>query len=543
MNRGKTPRGGDVGGRDNVWDVLSYKPDEDAATEKGNSIIGRDDFGGLNDRSISLKSIRLPPIKKQRGLGDGKLLGGEGGYQSETRRDKSTEKPYSNSVKFPSIGRPDTVINELKDKIREMEMNMIDLKSGFERKLNQILEEIPNRLTRELKSIEERDTYQWRDTKTKIKTQEGIVHNLKSNIEKSISGLTNKLDSLYNHVESQKFKAIDSVPSKDLSNLNEVLDNETKKRQADHEENQKLFYQLQQNIHSLENEFLQRLKEHRDYQLEMYKSTEDERTMYNKLKDEKDDGDVEYLKNYIRTVERKLEDESAFRLKNEDDLRSWFEQKVASIHQKLKNEEKMALDREKKMMEQLQESLITINDIISGTKEQNLISISRSQTLLTDNMSNLTETVESVKEALTVRMDEVEHEITENRTKLNDIQVSTYKHAQTVNDTLDKEINRFEKVIGAFEKLIYSQTNEIKETITENETKIGKWKVSFEDLQTKKLLEIHSVMKQLSKNLNKAKDDTKEKLEFTAKQLTDVKSKVDNDDEQLENRVFVMVTK
>ena len=93
-------------------------------------------------------------------------------------------------------------------------------------------------------------------------------------------------------------------------------------------------------MHNQEKEILERLKEHRSYQLEMFKAGEEERSKLSTLKNEKDDGNMEYLKNYIRTVERKLEDESAFRLKNEDDLRSWFEQKVSSIHQKLKSEEK-----------------------------------------------------------------------------------------------------------------------------------------------------------------------------------------------------------
>jgi hypothetical protein len=255
MDRGKTPRGGDIGGRDNLWDVLSYKPDEDAATEKANSVMGyNDELGGLNDRSISLKSIRLPPIKK-RGQ-DGQLLGGQGGYESETRAEKSVDRKHAASLKLPVIGRPESHIAEMKEKMREMEINMIDMKSSFERKLNQILEEIPSRLTRELKSIEERDTYQWRDTKTKLQSQESIISNLKSNMDKNISGLTHKINSLSNSVESQKFKYQEAVPSKDLSNLNEVLENEAKKRQGDHEESQKLFYQVQQNMVNMEKEFL-----------------------------------------------------------------------------------------------------------------------------------------------------------------------------------------------------------------------------------------------------------------------------------------------
>jgi hypothetical protein len=214
----------------------------------------------------------------------------------------------------------------------------------------------------------------------------------------------------------------------------------------------------------------------------------------------------------------------------------------------------MALDREKKIMEQLQESLVTIDEIITGTKEQNLISISKSQVLLNDNMSNLTETVETVKDSLTARMDEIEKEIGENRGKLNDIQVSTYKHAQTVNDTLDKEIGRFEKIIGAFEKLLNNQVAELRDTINNNDEKVSKWKVSFEDLQTRKLLEIHSVLKLLNKNIAKGTKDSKERYDLSQEQirslqeafldqLTDIKKKIEVDDTTLEDRVQLTLTK
>ena len=581
-NRGKTPKGKNVGGKDNMWDVFTHK-DDDAETEKANSVLGfNDDFQGLGDRSISLQSIRLPPIRKRNAAG-GKLVGGEGGLNDREDLPRDNERTNNDSLKLPLLGRPETIISELKDKIREMELNMIDIKSGFERKLNQLLEEMPNRLTRELKSIEERDNFQWKDTKNKIGSQEKLVTSLKTTLDKTVATLIQKVDSLQNNVEANKFKinnltnivdnkldAMTSISKRNSSekgslpvsieletevrHLKEQLNTERVKREQDQEDSQKLYYQLQQKLFSQDKEVLERLKEHRNYQLELFKSGEEERSKLNTLKDEREDGNVEYLKNYIRTVERKLEDESAFRLKNEDDLREWFEQKVSSIHQKLKNEEKLSLDREKKMMEQLQESLVTIDEIINGTKEQNLISISKSQVLLNDNMSNLTETVETVKDSLTAKMDEIEREIGENRGKLNDIQVSTYKHAQTVNDTLDKEIGRFEKIIGAFEKLLNTQVSELRDTISNNDEKISKWKVSFEDLQTKKLLEIHSVLKLLNKNISKVSKDSKERYDLIQNQvkstqdnifgqLADIKKKIEVDDTTLEDRVQLTVTK
>jgi hypothetical protein len=56
-------------------------------------------------------------------------------------------------------------------------------------------------------------------------------------------------------------------------------------------------------------------------------------------------------------------------VKNEEDTRKYFENKLISLLEKLKNDEKMGLEREKRLMHQFQEGLATMNDIIRGTKE------------------------------------------------------------------------------------------------------------------------------------------------------------------------------
>lgn len=48
-------------------------------------------------------------------------------------------------------------------KVRELEINLLDLKSSFDRRVAQLIEEIPTRLQRELKSIADRDTHLWKD--------------------------------------------------------------------------------------------------------------------------------------------------------------------------------------------------------------------------------------------------------------------------------------------------------------------------------------------------------------------------------------------
>jgi hypothetical protein len=71
----------------------------------------------------------------------------------------------------------------------------------------------------------------------------------------------------------------------------------------------------------------------------------------------------------MQNLERKLEDEQLFRVKNEEDTKRYFENKLLGLQEKMKNEEKISLEREKRLMQQFQEGLVTMNDIIRGTKE------------------------------------------------------------------------------------------------------------------------------------------------------------------------------
>jgi chromosome segregation ATPase len=177
----------------------------------------------------------------------------------------------------------------------------------------------------------------------KIQSQAGLITSLKSTLDGTVSSLVQKVDTLSNNVEANKFKinnmdnilankleALSGVQNSsksaqnttsllnlvevetEVKNVREQLLSERAKREQEAEESQKLFYQLQQKIHSQEKEMMERLKEHRNDQLELFKSGEEERSKMVNLKNEKSEGDLEYVKNYIRTVERRLREGVGF---------------------------------------------------------------------------------------------------------------------------------------------------------------------------------------------------------------------------------------
>jgi hypothetical protein len=51
------------------------------------------------------------------------------------------------------------------------------------------------------------------------------------------------------------------------------------------------------------------------------------------------------------TIEKKIDDESSFRLRSEDDIRKWFEKKFTMMTERINFDERGSLDRERRMMQ------------------------------------------------------------------------------------------------------------------------------------------------------------------------------------------------
>lgn len=118
------------------------------------------------------------------------------------------------------------------------------------------------------------------------------------------------------------------------------------------------------------------------------------------MKQDKTDNDLGFIKGMIITLDKKIDDESSFRIRSEDDVRKWFESKITLMSERLTFEEKGSLDRERRMMQQLQEGLTTIAEIVRGVKEQTSIGLNEVHTLALENIQELSKKSEVIKEAL-----------------------------------------------------------------------------------------------------------------------------------------------
>jgi hypothetical protein len=71
------------------------------------------------------------------------------------------------------------------------------------------------------------------------------------------------------------------------------------------------------------------------------------------MKAERNENDFSFIKGMIATLDKKIDDETSFRIRSEDDIRKWFETKFHMMVEKFNMEEKGSLDRERRMMQQL----------------------------------------------------------------------------------------------------------------------------------------------------------------------------------------------
>lgn len=65
----------------------------------------------------------------------------------------------------------------------------------------------------------------------------------------------------------------------------------------------------------------------------------DEKSLLERMKQERTENDMGFLKGMITTLDKKIDDESSFRLRSEDDMRKWFESKFTMVSERLNMEE------------------------------------------------------------------------------------------------------------------------------------------------------------------------------------------------------------
>ena len=142
----------------------------------------------------------------------------------------------------------------------------------------------------------------------------------------------------------------------------------------------------------------------------------------------------------------------AFRVRNEDEIRKWFEQKFSMTMERLNFEERGQLDRERRIMQSLQEGLQALADIVRGVKEQMGLGLAEVHNLTLENITEVSKKNEVIRDQIFQRQTTLETALVETQTKVEELSESSFKHSKIVNETLARESGRMEKISSAMEK-------------------------------------------------------------------------------------------
>jgi hypothetical protein len=79
---------------------------------------------------------------------------------------------------------------------------------------------------------------------------------------------------------------------------------------------------------------MKRLKEHREDHMMLLTGNQEEKSLLERMKQERNDSDFSYVRGMIATLDKKIDDETSFRIRSEDDIRKWFESKFTLMADK-----------------------------------------------------------------------------------------------------------------------------------------------------------------------------------------------------------------
>ena len=115
---------------------------------------------------------------------------------------------YQQALKLPYIQTSATrqEVVELSSKVRELEINLMDLKSAYDRRLAQIVEEIPTRLQRELKNIESRDSHLWKENLAKQSQMVESFTQIRDQMRQKQSDLLDKITNFSTMITDTDFR-------------------------------------------------------------------------------------------------------------------------------------------------------------------------------------------------------------------------------------------------------------------------------------------------------------------------------------------------
>jgi hypothetical protein len=448
--------------------------------------------------------------------------------------------------------------NDIRLRLRELEIQMVDLRAGIERRLSTVTEEFPNRLNKELRIIQERDTYLWKEN-TQKQTQlfealKILQDSFRSGVKQAnndIALLGRKIDEIavkqsyslqeLNQIVKYSKPAAETQPQQDLSpiiqSFKDMIQEEKRRREYVQQEHSAHIQELHMLIRNYNTEHNKRLQEYRDQIIISENDAKGHIFSLEANKEEKNRSDQEYLRNVYGNLQKRLEEEVVQRTQLEKEYKAWTDNRLNGFQKMMKNEEKGLVDREANILKMMQEGLGALHEIITRVKESGSLQLNKAQTMMNENLKDLAEALSAIKDSIYKKIEGIEFSLEEEGKYRLEQSNMTYNHIQNIVDSIERQGTHLENQIMSSENRLRSTIFEMQQDSSVKDQKLTEWQLSHKEYIEDQLLAVKKTLEKQSKDWETKYKDSKDQIEQTDTKIIKIKDDLNTSLDQINNKI------
>ena len=478
-----------VGGKDNMWDILS--------PTGMHSVIQTQPESKTKEEELILPQI----VPEREDIKERQLSG----YKTTRVKRRELE---------PSV----------ESKVRELEILVIDTREELTRTIKRLMEEMSGKLKRELGTIELRDEGTRKVVETKTGKLADSLEASRQTYSSLVTSVSNKLNLLQRKVDEVEIrlvsvekgveravavKTVREVVTKEDEHLKDEVKQLREQAREDRKKHETQFKELITMFTDLDSRSKSQLNGMNQYlqRLNITSGTPQKEVVVdpNRI-------DVERIDSKLRSIERVLETEVTKRIKMEDTLVKYLDDRVSSVKARINQEEKELMKREKKMLGNMQEGLITVNDIIKGSNEENSLKLSKVETGLAHVIKALEQMMGETTKILEKNIVIQGEDVKTLSQRLSELEATTANNFRNLSDLLAEEISKCDSKLEDSYKLLLAEQEKLLNEIRTNEKEVKANKSEFMEL-----------FDHLKKKLNKEINENKEQIIMQQKFIEETK--------------------
>lgn len=447
---------------------------------------------------------------------------------------------------------------EVRGRLRELEIQLLDIRAGLERRISSITEDFPNRLTKELRIIQERDSYLWKENTQKqaqlaeaLKfTQEGLKKNAEQ-VGNELVYLRRKVDEivLKNSATSREIEYISKIPrgptevfsQPDYSGLiqsfQEAIGEERKKREKMQNENNAQIQELHTLLRNFYTENGKRLQDHREQLMMNQYEAKDQLIQIETTKEEKIKNDQEYMKTVYTNLQKRVDEEVSQRIQLEKEYKAWTDGRLNNFQKMMKNEEKGLADREANILKMMQEGLSALHEIVTRVKEAGSAQVTKVHTVMSENIKDLAQALSTIKDNLYGKIEGLEFSLQEEGRYRSEQATSALGYIQNIVEDQEKYHIFIENELMSSENRLKSTIYDLQQEEVKKEEKLVLWKQTYEQRFDEEIATFKDFLNKEVRDWEIKHKDTKAHTEQTALKVQQVKEDFETSVEQMKNNM------